>query len=217
MNKLDHNIISITSDYKNKSLKETSNLISIYDNNWLTITLEGYFNGSKNPVKYLNITKDRLEPFNFSQLYEHFFRPDLVKLKLQGKEKEYQKAIAGMTYQEALKKNPPKIVFKHIDNKKVKQSSFSYDDIKTSKDKVKLSFNIKEHYSGGIELIRICQVGKLIKTIYKGKINKQSTNLDIILKQETLDKKLKEPSNNEDYQYPVIRNIGGDVELERVK
>ena len=28
--------------------------------------------------------------------------------------------------------------------------------------------------------------------------------------------KLKEPANNADYQYPVIRNVGKDVDLERV-
>ncbi len=43
------------------------------------------------------------------------------------------------------------------------------------------------------------------------------TNKDSLISILELSKKLKEPSNNANYQYPVIRNVGKDVELERVK
>jgi len=168
-------------------------LFEISDNDWLAITPEGYFTGSKDAAKYLNITKytkDGMEPFDFSQLYDHFFRPDLVKLKLSGYEEAYQKATKGLTYKEALKNPPPKLSFKTIDNKAVKISGFEYDVVNTINKKVKITFNIKDE-NGGIGLIRIYQEGKLIKTIGKGKINKNSANLDTVLEQQKLDKQAK--------------------------
>jgi len=46
-------------------------LFEFSDNDWLTITPEGYFTGSRGAVKHLNITKytkHGMEPFDFSQL-----------------------------------------------------------------------------------------------------------------------------------------------------
>jgi len=133
-----------------------------------------------------------MEPFDFSQLYDHFFRPDLVKLKLSGDEKAYQKAIAGMSYKEALKNPPPKLEFKELDANVMQKDEFDYKDVSTNKREVEIGFNVKESGSGGIGLIRVYQEGKLIKTIGNGKINKQSANLDILLEQTAIDNKAKE-------------------------
>ncbi len=182
--------------YDKSNYKELAKFISFDKEDWISLTPEGYFTGSQNAMKYLLVRYDGLKVKDFSQLYDHFFRPDLVKLKLVGNEKAYQKAIDGMTYEEALRNPPPKLSFKTIDKKDVKLSGFEYDGVKTNKEKVKLSFNVKEHDNGGIGLIRVYQEGKLIQTIGEGNINKQSANVDTILEQEKLDKKLKVNQNN---------------------
>jgi len=201
-------------------------LVDLYkmgDNNWLTITPEGYFTGSQGATQHLNITKytkNGMEPFDFSQLYDHFFRPDLVKLKLSGDEEAYQKAIAGMTYEEALKNPPPKLAFKTIESKEVKISGFEYEAVETNNDKVKLTFNIKQHDGGGIGLIRIYQEGKLIKTIGEGKVNKQSANVDTVMEQEKLDVKQKKAqtikiaSLEKEFQDKIIKSIDTNLSVE---
>ena len=161
-----------------------------YKNSWLTITPEGYFTGSKDAAKYLNITKytpKGMEPFDFSQLYDHFFRPDLVKLKLSGNEEAYKNAIGKMTYKEALRNPPPKVKFVGVDSKPIKIDGMEYDIVKTNKKRVNITFNINDQ-KGGVGLIRIYHEGKLIKTIGKGKINRESANLDITIEQDKLNK-----------------------------
>ncbi|MEA2019928.1 MAG: caspase family protein [Campylobacterota bacterium] len=178
-------------------------------NEWLSITPEGYFTGSKNGSKYLNILTSPMEVSGIDILYDHFFRPDLVKLKLQGKEKEYQKAIAGMTYKEALSNPPPQIAIAsyktNSSNKEnnISKDTFEYETIKTDDDKLTLNFNIKEKDNGGIGLIRIYQEGKLIKTIGKGTINKQSANLDTVIAQNEIDSKMKLAQKDVDKTYAL--------------
>lgn len=197
--------------YNAKNYVELVRYASFGKEEWVTLTSEGYFSGSENAVKFLLIRTGDLEVGSFEQFYDHFFRPDLIKLKLQGKEKEYQKAIQGMSYQEALKNPPPKLAFKSIDSKDVKLSGFSYNDVKTKKEIVKLSFNVFEHDNGGVGLIRVYQEGKLIKTIGKGTVNKQSANLDTILEQEKLDTTNKK--NQKMYIASLSKSINSDVNM----
>ncbi len=182
-------------------------------NSWLIITPEGYFSGSKDAAKYLNITKytkDGMEPFDFSQLYDHFFRPDLVKLKLSGNEEAYQKAIGNMTYQEALINPPPKISFVSVNGKRLKKSGIDYDVVKTDKNKVKITFNI-DAQQGGVGLVRIYQEGKLIKTIGNGQIHRQSANLDTLLEQDQLNQKARE--NQKEYLASLAKAIDRNISL----
>ncbi len=205
----------------------TNGAVKIIDNNfnvvatlyefpsrdWLTITPEGYFTGSKDAAKYLNITKytkDGMEPFDFSQLYDHFFRPDLVKLKLSGNEEAYQKAIGNMTYQEALKNPPPKISFISVNGKRLKKSGIDYDVVKTDKNKVKITFNI-DAQQGGVGLVRIYQEGKLVKTIGNGQIHRQSANLDTLLEQDQLNHKARE--KQKEYLASLAKAIDRNISL----
>ncbi len=91
--------------------KELLKMMAFSDDNWLSITPEGYFTGSTGVLKHLNITKyteHGMEPFDISQFYDHFFRPHLVKLKLSGDEAAFQKETKGLTYQDALKSHHSK-------------------------------------------------------------------------------------------------------------
>lgn len=213
----ENNILSGSSDgtirlWDIQSAKEIAQFVSFENGGWLCMTEEGYFNASKDVIKYLNITKNTKKgiiALDINQLYDHFFRPDLVKLKLAGE--DISKYTNGLAYQDALKNPPPKLSFKSIDNKKVKTSGFSYDDINTKKVKVKLSFNVNEHDNGGVGLIRVYQEGKLIKTIGKGKINKQSANVDTLLEQDKLNTKIKE--NQKLYIASMSKSVGNDVNM----
>ncbi|MEA2019923.1 MAG: caspase family protein [Campylobacterota bacterium] len=185
------------------------------ENEYLIWTEDGYFTYSDQ--KYLQnlkwhqnqaVDKEAIRYDGFN-LGDHFFRPDLVKLKLQGKEKEYQKAIAGMTYKEALSNPPPQIAIAsyktNSSNKEnnISKDTFEYETIKTDDDKLTLNFNIKEKDNGGIGLIRIYQEGKLIKTIGKGTINKQSANLDTVIAQNEIDSKMKLAQKDVDKTYAL--------------
>ncbi|MBN2824754.1 MAG: caspase family protein [Campylobacterales bacterium] len=156
-------------------------------------TEEGYFTSSPDGVQYLyfhlnqGYDKEALA-IPMKSLYDHFFRPDLVKLKLSGDEAEYQKATKGMTYKEALSNPPPKITFERVDGQKLNKTAFEYDKVTIKKRHAKLIFGIKEHDKGGIGLIRVYQEGKLIQTIGDGQVNKSAANVDTKLEQEKQDK-----------------------------
>jgi WD40 repeat protein len=180
-----------------KQMHPQLNLFVSKDNEWIVWTPEGYFNASKKGMSYLyfhlnqGANKEALA-ISMQKLYDHFFRPDLIKLKLLGKEQAYKKAVGKLSYQEALKNPPPNVSFVSVDKIAVKKDNFSYKDITTNKNRAKITFNIKETQNGGVGLIRVYQEGKLIKTIGSGEIKKEVANLDTLTEQDMLDEKAKE-------------------------
>jgi len=162
-----------------KEGKELLKMIKSSDDGWISIIPEGYFAGSYNTLKYLNMiedTKNGVKPLKMTLLYDYFFRPDLVQLKL--KEGSIKKYIGKETYQDILN-TPPATV------------SFEKTVSRTDKKKIKVSFSAKDN-GGGVGLIRIYQEGKLIQTIGEGVVNRQSANIDTVLAQEKLDTVQKE-------------------------
>jgi len=91
-------------------LKKNKYLLTSYilDNkNWLSITPEGYYVGTKGAKKYLNITKftkDGMKIATNPQLYNFYNRPDLVELKLRGDEKAYKRLIQKLKQQKGEEK-----------------------------------------------------------------------------------------------------------------
>ena len=53
---------------------------------WITITPKGYFNASKNGVKYLNVPTDSMSVAGIDSFYNTFYRPDLVKKALRNEQ-----------------------------------------------------------------------------------------------------------------------------------
>lgn len=205
--------------YYNDGVAQYYNLMSselIYtkyrfpDNANMILLEDGFFSGEGNFKEYIHFIDNKYKVYSINQFYDYFFRPDLVKLKLSGDEKEYQKQIKGMTYKEALKSPPPRLAFESINGEKVKISDFEYKPISTNKNKVKLTFNVTEQ-DGGVGLMRIYQEGKLIQTIGKGKINKQSANIDAILEQEKMDDKLHE--NQKIYLASLSKAVDHNLDL----
>ncbi|MBN2824001.1 MAG: caspase family protein [Campylobacterales bacterium] len=169
--KYDGATITIIDKNKNIIARMIKDEMKKYNNSdGMTLLQDGYFTGGKSvPVS----TSMDLKSIPIFQLYDHFFRPDLVKLKLDGNEKEYQNATKRMSYAEALKNPPPTIQFK---NKK----------LITDKNKLTIPFVITDN-QGGVGVIRIYQEGKLIQTIGDGNISRVSANLDAIIEQNRLD------------------------------
>jgi hypothetical protein len=65
--------------------KEIAQFISFTDGEWVVITPEGYFNASPNGAKHLNVRVGN-NIYGIDQFYSKFYRPELVKLALAGKE-----------------------------------------------------------------------------------------------------------------------------------
>jgi len=157
------------------------------DYEYVMWTEDGYFNASSlNAIESIYFHQNQgqskeAREIPMKRLYDHFFKPDFINMVLDGK--DISKHTKGISYKIALQNPAPTIQIKKVDKK-------------INKQKIKLSFNIKDN-NGGIGLIRIYQEGKLIQTIGDGKVNKQSANIDTILKQEEDDKKNQENQKDE--------------------
>lgn len=181
------------------------------NNEWVMWTPEGYFNSSENGYKYIgfhiNQGYDKEAKWvGIEKLYDHFYRPDLVKLALDGKDiTPYTK---GLSYVDTLKNPAPEIKITKANNKRIKLTK-----IKHYKNKINLEFNVKSVDKGGVGTIRIYQEGKLVKTIGEDKINRASANVIEDLKTEELAKKAKE--NQEKYlaklENSVTKSMNGTI------
>ena len=176
-----------------------------FDNEWVVLTPEGFFNGTQKGIKALNILYDPVHIGEMSNVFDIFFRPDLVKLKLNGTDiSVYTK---NTNLKRALKNKPPIVKLSSINKMQVDKEIYY-----TNQENATLTFNVNEHDGGSIGLIRIYQEGKLIQTIGEGKVNKQSANIDTIIEQEKLDSTVKE--NQKTYIASLSKSIQGDISIE---
>lgn len=185
--------------YKNK-VDSRNPLVSIFvDKNkeFVMWTEEGYFTvSSEKALKYITWhTNQGFEKeaiiYDLSKFYDVFFRPDLVKLKLQGKNiTPYTK---GLTVKDALKNPPPDVQIVTVNDIKIvhKKDSTNIAEANTTKDTTIIKFKISD-IGGGVGTIRVYQEGKLIKTIGDEKINKIVANVDDKLQEKLAEKSLKE-------------------------
>jgi WD40 repeat protein len=60
-----------------------ASFVSFTDGEWVTVASNGYFNTSANGSKWLNVRKGR-QIFGLDQYFDAFYRPDYLKLALQG-------------------------------------------------------------------------------------------------------------------------------------
>ncbi|MGH1407492.1 MAG: caspase family protein [Rhodomicrobiaceae bacterium] len=66
-----------------KTGKTISTFYNFSKKDWIAITPEGFFNSSSKINNYLNIVKG-FESFDIRQVYDHLYRPDLIKEALSG-------------------------------------------------------------------------------------------------------------------------------------
>ena len=176
-------------------------------NNWVLWTEEGYFTGIGNAPKdiYFHINQgytSEAKAISINKLYDHFFRPDLIKMKLAGR--DISKYTGGLTYKDVLKNLPPTI----------RINAISKNDINLNKRTVKLSFNVQESNNGGVGVIRIYQEGKLVKTIGNGKINRAAANTDTRIEEARLNKLSKQRQKEylAQLETSVSKSINGTID-----
>jgi WD40 repeat protein len=119
---------------------------------WILWTPEGYFDASPDGAEligyHLNQGMNKEAKFiPMSQLYDVFYRPDIIQAKLKG---EDISSLVILTAEEALKTPPPEVKFTLFPNKPADKS-------------VKVCYQIKST-GGGIGEVRLFQNGKLIKS-----------------------------------------------------
>jgi len=190
-----------------KIINPLASLFISNNDSWIIWTPEGYFNFGDNGINniYFHINKGfekEASVIEMDKLYDHFFRPDLVKLKLQGV--DISEFTNGLTYEEVLKTPPPSVSIEKIVKK----------DIDTKNRRVKLSFDVKENDDGGVGVIRIYQEGKLVKTIGEGKINRAVANADKKLQEEKLNElsKQKQKEYLAQLQVSASKSVNGTLE-----
>lgn len=150
-----------------KTLNPLVNVLIDNKNEWIMWTPQGYFDSSEQGYKYIGFHlnkgyKKKASWIGIDKLYDHFYRPDLVKLALRGE--DINKYTKGLSFQDVLKNPPPKV--KILNKTKT-----------TRANKIKINFNVEQVDNGGIGLIRVYQEGKLVRTIGNGKVNKQLANV----------------------------------------
>lgn len=179
----------------------------------ITVLKEGFIDGKGDFEKYVHFIDNNYNTYTINQFYDFFYRPDLVKLKLQGK--DITEFTNGLTYKDALKNPPPKVDILKVENQNVTIRKDKNEDMNLSNDKTTLSFNVQDN-NGGVGLIRVYQEGKLIKTFGNGEINKQAANVDTVSEQENINDKVKLAQNEylEKMQNSVTRSVNETVSLE---
>ena len=85
--------------------KLRATMIEFEDGEWMTITPEGYFMGSPDADRNLNVRHgDRV--YGMDQFYDVFYRPDIVRRKLAG---ERIDDLIRVTLDEAVRRPPPRV------------------------------------------------------------------------------------------------------------
>lgn len=187
------------------------NIFMDKENEFVMWTEEGYFSvSSHEALKYITwhmnqgYDKEAIR-YDIGKFYDVFFRPDLVKLKLQGE--DISKYTQGLTVKDALKNPPPEVKIINVDKKQIvnKNNLVYAAQIDTKKDNVNVKFNVSD-FGGGIGTIRVYQEGKLIKTIGKSEIDKVIANVDTKIEEQEKEKKFSEYQ-----QLALSKAINGEV------
>lgn len=78
------------------------------DGEWIAVTPEGYFTGSPNADRQLNVRNgDRV--YGMDQFYDVFYRPDIVRRKLAGEKID---DLIRVTIDEAVRRPPPSVALR---------------------------------------------------------------------------------------------------------
>lgn len=119
-----------------------STMIEFDDGEWMTITPEGYFMGSPEADRQLNVRYgDRV--YGMDQFYDVFYRPDIVRRKLAGEKID---DLIHTTLDEAVRRPPPRVAV-----------SAQPD----SEGRVRLTLEASDA-GGGIGALRVFHNGKLV-------------------------------------------------------
>ncbi len=135
--------------------KEIAQFVSFTDGEWIVITPEGYFNASPGGDKHLNVRVGN-NVYGIDNYRESFFRPDLVKVALQGGSLQSLRNIADV-------KQPPQV-------------SIVNTPQTTNKDEITITLKITDN-GGGIGDIKLYLNGTSIMLDGRGIQIKQNPSI----------------------------------------
>ncbi len=213
INVWDLNKVKLNKPNITQVMKPTVSLFYANNNEWIMWTPEGYFNASQNGHKYIGFHLNKgyekeAQWIGIEKLYDHFYRPDLVKLALAGE--DITKYTKGITFEDVLKDPPPEIRITKVNKKTISNKTVKYN-----KDSIDLQFNVNQVDNGGVGIIRVYQEGKLVQTIGQGKINRKSANVVEELNSAKLNKKaeLEQKEYLAHLDNTVTKSINGTVDI----
>ena len=128
--------------YSSETGKELYRIIPFTENEWISITNQGFFNASENGAKRLNIRTAPLSVVPIDAFYEKFYRPDIVKFTIAGETIDTDINMSDMA-------TPPKVEF-------INTASSTFNS------NLELSLKVTD-MGGGIGEIRIYRNGTAIK------------------------------------------------------
>ena len=168
---------------------------------WIMWTPEGYYDASPGAEDligwHLNQGKDKEARFIPSgQLYDVFFRPDIVQAKFRG---EDISSMITITAAQALKMPPPILSFTKVPSKtKLNKEKVCYKAVATG---------------GGIGEVRLFQNGKLIKSdgFYRESVAKVNTGIKLASNDSaTVTRALKLTKTAQNSEPPMVSNSKGN-------
>lgn len=125
---------------------EIARMIRFDNNEWITITPEGYFVASQEGDRWVNVRMDG-KVYGIDQFYDIFYRPDIVERALAG---QPIAPLITVTLQDALRQPPPRVTLR------VPEGPV------TAGQKIRLDFRA-DTQGGGVGEVRVLHNGKLLE------------------------------------------------------
>lgn len=125
---------------------EIARMIRFDNDEWITITPEGYFVASQEGDRWVNVRMDG-KVYGIDQFYDVFYRPDIVERRLAG---QPIAPLITVTLQDALKQPPPQVALRLPEGPLA------------AGQKVKLDFRA-DTQGGGVGEVRVLHNGKLLE------------------------------------------------------
>lgn len=160
---------------------EIASFVGFEKGEWVVITPEGFYNSSLNGHQFLNAS-DQNGVYGINQFYDAFYRPDIVRKKLIGR--DIAPYTRGLNLRQALDSPPPTVEITGPPALLTKQQK-----------KIKVLVKVRDG-GGGIGDIRLYHQGKLVHSRGVYRIVKQDPK--------TIQEEL--ASSNPDQPYRSIKN-----------
>lgn len=127
---------------------EVARMIRFDNDEWITITPEGYFVASQDGDRYVNVRMNG-RVYGIDQFYDVFYRPDIVERRLAGK----TLGLISVTLQDALNEPPPQVTL-----------ALPGNGAPAAAGRYRLSVQAQAQ-GGGVGELRVMHNGKLVEVL----------------------------------------------------
>ena len=138
---------------------EIARMIRFDDDEWITITPEGYFVASQEGDRWVNVRMDG-KVYGIDQFYDVFYRPDIVERRLAG---QSIAPLITVTLQDALRQPPPQVTLRIPDGQT------------TAGQKIRLELRA-DTQGGGVGEVRVLHNGKLLEVFNRAVVRSGLAN-----------------------------------------